>query len=343
MRLVELLEPRPEPWWDLLPQIGVTGAVGLLEDGEQLRRWLKPTAGDPLGWVEADQTAPPKGERSWDEPALARLRDAFADHGLELIGLEDTPPMDLIRLGLPGRDEQIEWWIDMIRAAARVGVRTICYNWMALRGWVRTRTDLPARGGAKVSGYDHAHMEALGPVVEPGRHTHDDLWRGLEYFLAAVAPEAEAAGVALGMHPDDPPLPAIRGLPRIMGGVAAYDRLLALAPGPANGITFCQGNFSLMTDDLPGLIRRWGDHVKYVHLRDVEGSATSFQETFHDDGPTDLFDCVRAYADTGFAGPLRPDHVPTLSGEDNHRPGYMVLGRLHAIGYIEGLRDAAYR
>jgi mannonate dehydratase len=343
VRLVELLEPTPEPWWELLPQVGVTGAIGLLEDGEQLRRWLRPRPGDPLGWVAADQTAPPKGERSWELPALRRLRDTFAARGLELVGLEDSPPMDLIRLARPGRDEQIDWWIDMIRAAAQVGVATICYNWMAVRGWVRTATDLPARGGAKVSGYDHAAMEALGPVAGAGPATAEDLWRGLEYFLAAVVPEAEAAGIALCMHPDDPPLEEIRGLPRIMGSVPAYDRLLALADSPASGVTFCQGNFSLMTDELPGLIRRWGDRIKYVHLRDVEGTAAKFAETFHDAGPTDLFECLRAYAATGFAGPMRPDHVPTLSTEDNHRPGYMVLGRLHAIGYIEGLRDAAYR
>jgi mannonate dehydratase len=343
MRLVELLEPTPQPWWRLLPQLGVRPAVGLLEDGEQLRRWLTPTPADPIGWVEADQSAPPKGERSWDPPALLRLKNRFAEHGMELVALEDSPPMDLIRLGLPGRDQQIEWWIDMIRGAARVGVRTICYNWMASRGWVRTHNALPARGGARVSGYDHAFMEALGPVVEPGRHTQEGLWAALEYFLAAVVPEAEAVGIGLGMHPDDPPLPEIRGLARIMGSVEAYDRLLSLTASPSNGVTFCQGNFALMTDDLPALIRRWGDRVEYVHLRDVDGDATKFEETFHDAGPTDLFECVRAYAETGFTGPLRPDHVPTLSGEAGDRPGYAVLGRLHAFGYIEGLRDAAYR
>jgi mannonate dehydratase len=251
--------------------------------------------------------------------------------------------MDLIRLSLPGRDEQLEWWIDMIRATAQTGIRTICYNWMALRGWVRTHSALPARGGAQVSGYDHAYMESLEPVVEPGAHTQEDLWQGLEYFLNATVPEAEAAGIALCMHPDDPPLPEIRGIPRIMGSVESYDRLLALAPSPANGITFCQGNFALMTADLPALIRRWSSDIKYVHLRDVEGHAAKFTETFHDAGPTDLYECVRAYAEIGFDGPLRPDHVPTLAGETGDRPGYMVLGRLHAVGYIEGLRDAAYR
>ncbi|MEA5053948.1 MAG: mannonate dehydratase [Propionicimonas sp.] len=343
MEIVELLQAEPEAWWRLLPQVGVTGAVGILKDGEQLRRWLRPRPGDPLGWVACDQTAPPRGERAWELPALQRLRQTFADAGLRLLALEDSPPMDLIRLGLPGRDEQLSWWIDMLNAARQVGITTVCYNWMAIRGWVRTHADLVDRGGALVSGYDHAFMEALGPVVEPGRYTTDDLWAGLEYFLAAILPHAEEAGISLCMHPDDPPVTEIRGLPRIMNSIENYDRLLALAPSDHSGVTFCQGNFALMTDNLPSLIRHWGPRIKYVHLRDVTGTVADFRETFHDAGPTDLAACMEAYASIGFDGPLRPDHVPTLAREANDRPGYMVLGRLHALGYIEGLRDAAYR
>lgn len=337
LQIVELLEPEPQDWWTLLPQIGVTGVVGLLDDGEQKRRWLSPREADPLGWISADQSAPPAGERAWELKALTRLRDRFRGSGLELVALEDTPPMDKIRLGLPGRDEQIQWWIDMIEAAGQIGVSTICYNWMAIRGWVRTSGELPDRGGALVSGYDHEFMQSLGNVVEPGEFTEDQLWAGLSYFLDAVIPHAEAAGIVLGMHPDDPPLPVIRGLPRIMRSVDNYDRLLSFSNSPSNGVTFCQGNFALMTPDLPGLIRRWGTRIKFVHLRDVSGTVENFRETFHDDGPNDLAACMRAYVEAGINGILRPDHVPTLAGEDNSKPGYSVLGRLHAIGYIRGL------
>ena len=341
LRIVELLDPEPRAWWSLLPQIGVTGVVGLLEDGEQKRRWLKPTATDSLGWIAADQSAPPVGERSWEYKALVRVRDRFRDSGLELVALEDTPPMDKIRLGLPGRDEQIQWWIDMIDAAGHLGIGTLCYNWMAIRGWVRTNDAISDRGGALVTGYDHRYMQSLGDVVEPGEFTENQLWDGLSYFLNAVIPHAEAAGLVLGMHPDDPPLPVIRGIPRIMRSVENYDRLLSLSNSPANGITFCQGNFALMTPDLPRLIERWGPRIKFVHLRDVSGTVEEFQETFHDAGPTDLGACVQAYINAGVSGILRPDHVPTLAGEDNSTPGYGVLGRLHAIGYIQGLLHCA--
>jgi mannonate dehydratase len=249
--------------------------------------------------------------------------------------------MDKIRLALPGRDEQIQWWIDMIHAASRVGVRTLCYNWMAIRGWVRTHDAIADRGGALVTGYDHRYMQSLGDVVEPNEFTENQLWDGLSYFLNAVIPHAEAAGIVLGMHPDDPPLPIIRGIPRIMRSVENYDRLLSLSDSPSNGITFCQGNFALMTADLPPLIERWGTRIKFIHLRDVSGTVEEFQETFHDAGPTDLSACVQAYVNAGVSGILRPDHVPTLAGEDNSKPGYGVLGRLHAIGYIQGLLHSA--
>lgn len=99
-----------------------------------------------------------------------------------------------------------------------------------------------------------------------------------------------------------------------------------------------------MTQDLPGAIHHFGSRQKifFVHFRDVRGTADDFQETFHDDGPTDMLACLRAYRDIGFTGVLRPDHVPTLAGEANDAPGYASLGRLHAIGYIRGLAEAVY-
>ena len=115
-------------------------------------------------------------------------------------------------------------------------------------------------------------------------------------------------------------------------------------PSAYSGITVCQGNFTLMTDDLPGLIRRWGAQGKifFVHFRDVAGDASRFIEVFHDEGPTDMLECMRAYHETGFDGPMRPDHVPALAGESNESYGYATLGRLFAVGYITGLRDATY-
>jgi mannonate dehydratase len=162
--------------------------------------------------------------------------------------------------------------------------------------------------------------------------------------LRRVVPVAEKANVKLAMHPDDPPLSPIRGVGRIMRSPENYQRLVDLVPSPVNGITLCQGNFTLMTDDLPGVIRHFGRQKKifFVHFRDVRGTVEKFQETWHDDGKTDLLECLKAYREVGFDGVLRPDHVPTVEGDNNDRPGYSAFGRLYAIGYIRGLRQAVY-
>ena len=157
-----------------------------------------------------------------------------------------------------------------------------------------------------------------------------------------MIPVAEAAGVKLAMHPDDPPLSPIRGLGRIMRSVDNYQRLLDLAPSPMNGIALCQGNFALMTGDLPAAIRQFGDKIFFVHMRDVAGVPENFEETFHDAGQTDMVACMRAYRDIGFTGVLRPDHVPTMAGDSNQDAGYSSIGRLFAIGYLKGIRETVY-
>ena len=162
------------------------------------------------------------------------------------------------------------------------------------------------------------------------------------YSAASPTRIAEKAGVKLAMHPDDPPLSPVRGVPRIIRSLEAYDRLLELVPSSANGIALCQGNFTLMTDDLPQAIRRYGGMGKifFVHFRDVRGTVENYQETFHDDGKTDMAECMRAYRDIGYDGVCRPDHVPTMTGDSNDRPGYSSIGRLFAIGYLRGLMHA---
>ena len=95
-----------------------------------------------------------------------------------------------------------------------------------------------------------------------------------------------------------------------------------------------------MTDDLPGLIRHFGERIFFVHFRDVRGTAERFVETFHDDGKTDMVQAMRTYREIGFDGPVRPDHVPLLEGEPAENPGYTMPGRLWAVGYMRGLIDA---
>jgi mannonate dehydratase len=279
----------------------------------------------------------------WDFMPLLRLKQRYASAGFKLAVIESRPPYNLVKRGLPGRDEEIAAICTLIENMGRLGIPVWCYEWMTDFNWLRTNTHTLSRGGSIVTSFD-ASLLNDAPLSENGPISEDELWSNLEYFLRKVVPVAERAGVQLAMHPDDPPLSPIRGVGRIMRSVSNYQRLLDLVPSPVNGITLCQGNFTLMTDDLPSVIRRFGGQRKifFVHFRDVRGTASKFEETWHDDGKTDLLACMEAYRDVGFDGVLRPDHVPTVEGDSNDNPSYSAYGRLYAIGYIRGLREAVY-
>jgi mannonate dehydratase len=221
----------------------------------------------------------------------------------------------------------------------KLGVGVLCNNWMPNADWTRTTLNVPARGGALTNAFDESKLEELST---PPKYSSSeaDLWRNLEYFLKQVLPVAEESNVKLAMHPDDPPMPFLRGAPQMMHQPEHYERLFNISDSPANGMCFCQGTFSEMGADIPVLIRRLGSRINYVHFRDVQGVVPSFVETFHDNGQTDMAAAMRAYNEVGFDGPARPDHVPTLDGEEGDGGGYSMLGRLFAVGYLRGLIDA---
>ena len=324
IQIAEVLDPEPGPLSRLVKQCGVDHVVG----GIDLQ--AKPDqSGDQL---------------PWSYMSLMRAKTAYKNMGFELVVIESRPSMEKAKTGLPGRDEEIEIVCELIRNMGRLGIPVWCPQWMCGGvGVLRTSVTVPARGGALVTGYDHDDMRNA-PPSEYGEISEDQVWENLKYFLERVVPVAEEAGVKLAMHPDDPPLSPIRSVSRIMSSVDNFQKLLDLVPSPVNGIALCQGNFTLMTDDLPDVIRHFGEQKKifFVHFRDVRGTADRFVETFHEEGQTDMLACMKAYRDIGFDGVLRPDHVPTMEGDDNSMAMYSSIGRLFAIGYIKGLQEAAY-
>ncbi|HEX2711026.1 MAG TPA: mannonate dehydratase, partial [Candidatus Acidoferrales bacterium] len=274
--------------------------------------------------------------------ALRKVKSDFQNAGMTLAGVESHPvPAEKIKLGLPGRDEEIEIYIAAIRALGAIGVPMICYNWMAGLGWYRTNVNVAGRGGALVSEFDARVADQQG-LTEWGLVSEERIWSSLEYFLKAIIPVAEKEGVKMALHPDDPPLSPLRGIGRILTSAESFRRILQMFPSPVNGITFCQANFKLMGEDIAELTREWCSQKRifFVHLRDVEGNRERFKETFHDEGPVNLAQMLHVYHKCGFEGPVRPDHAPTLEGEPNDRPGYAMTGKLFAFGYMKGAMDA---
>lgn len=275
------------------------------------------------------------------EDLLAMRRQVEAQ-GLTLSVIEGYQLSDRITLGLPGRDDDIASVCQSITNMGRAGIPVYCYNFMAVFNWLRTDVAVPGRGGALVTRFD-ARDEAARALTYAGETTDAQMWSNFEYFIRRALPVAEAAGVKLALHPDDPPMSPVRGLARIMRDMDAFKRVLDMAPSPSNGITLCQGNFAAMPGVvIPDAIRYFGRRNKifFAHFRDIRGGVPLFEETFHDEGKTDMFEAMRAYHEVGYDGPLRPDHAPTMEGESNSDPGYMVRGQIFAVGYMKGLIQA---
>lgn len=283
--------------------------------------------------------------KPWDYQNMAKRKKAVTDRGMTLDVIEGIGFIDRVKLSMDGRDEQIDIFCKFIENMGKLNIPVVCYNWMPIYGWFRSNVHEVIRGGAVASGYHGEDVQDWPGVDGYGLVTKQQLWDSLEYFLKRVVPVAEKNRVKLAVHPDDPPVDAIGGVERILTSADAMMDVTQIVKSDFNGITLCQGCFSAMGEDVPAQIRRFGNAGKlfFSHFRDVRGTADDFVEVFHDEGQTDMFDAMKAYYDVGFDGVMRPDHVPTMYGEENSNPGYTVLGNLFAIGYMRGLMQAVER
>ncbi|MGH9407018.1 MAG: mannonate dehydratase [Terriglobia bacterium] len=275
---------------------------------------------------------------------VAKIKSDYEAAGLTIAGVESHPvPADKIKLGLPGRDEQIENYIAAIEAFGKARIPMICYDFMAGIDWDRTNLHYPGRGGAMTMSFDIQDANRQG-LTRWGRISEEQMWQNIEYFLRAVIPAAEKAGVRMALHPDDPPVPELRGIARIIISAANYRRVMNLVPSPVNGVTFEQSVIYLMGENIQALAREWCREKKvfYIHARNLRGTRDRFVETFQDDGAIDFGQMFQIYYDNGFRGPLRPDHDPILDGEVDVRPGYGVTGKIFAIGYIKGIMESRH-
>ncbi|MBI2951975.1 mannonate dehydratase [bacterium] len=278
------------------------------------------------------------GEKRWEFMDLLRLRTHVEDYGLRLEALENTPVgfYDRAMLGLPGRDEQIENYRATIRNMGKAGIPILGYHWMPNRVW-RTSATTPGRGGAQVTSFD-MDLVKDAPLTHDRVFTEEEMWKNYEYFMKAVLPVAEEAGVRLALHPDDPPVASLGGVARLFRDFEGFRRGMEIAPSPNSGLDFCVGCWSEMGPGVIEAIRFFGERGKifYVHFRDVQGTVPRFQECFLGEGNVDVVEAMLVFKKVGFRGFMIDDHVPRMVDDTpwGHR------GRALATGYMMALLEA---
>jgi mannonate dehydratase len=314
--------------------------------------------------VVSSVTGVPAGQ-PWSTGQVSELRERADEAGLRLEVIESIPVSDAIKLADAQAEAHIDAWCASVQAVGEAGVGVVCYNFMPVADWIRTdlafelpdgsttlafmNEQLPTfeqrvRSGAagEIPAWDHVDFAAFDGLRERyAVRGETGLWDALGAFLERVVPVAEAAGVRLALHPDDPCWPVL-GLPRIVTSGSACERVCELVPSRANAITFCTGSLGCdPANDLVDAARRLGERVAFLHARNIRTTAPhSFIETAHPRvaGDLDLPAIIRALVENGFAGPVRPDHGRMIWGERGN-PGYGLYDRALGATYLRGVFD----
>lgn len=276
----------------------------------------------------------------WQLHDLVHLRLRVEQFGLKLSAIENVPTgfYDEIMLNGSRRDEQIENMIFTIRNLARAGIPIFGYHWMPSHVWRTPPKEI--RGGALATAYDH-ELGSRYPLTHAREFTEEEMWNNLEYWIKIITPIAEQEGIRLGIHPCDPPVEKLGGIPQILRNFEAYKRLIEIYPSDSNAIEFCQGTFSEMADDIYEMIEYFVSRNKilYVHFRNVSGKVPSFFEEFVNTGYVDMYQAMKIYHKHKFDGFFIDDHVPHTDGDTEwgHR------GRAFANGYIQAMIEAVQK
>jgi mannonate dehydratase len=280
--------------------------------------------------------------------AFAEFRRRVEAAGLKIanIGNMSVHNMPEVTLNLPGRDQKIEQYKQYLRDLAKAGIFYTTYAHMGNGIWSSERET--TRGGAASRAFREGTAKGSwdGKVFEPplthGRKfTPEELWENYRYFIKEVVPVAEETGVRIGIHPDDPPVPELGGVPRcLFGSFDGYVRALEIAKSRNVGVCLCCGTWMEggkgMGKDVVEAIRAFAKMGKLwkIHFRNVTGPVPDFVETFVDDGYTDMKKVMRALVEVNFDGILIADHVPQMVGGRS-------TGWAYSIGYIKALYDMA--
>jgi mannonate dehydratase len=274
-----------------------------------------------------------------------RLRKKVEGAGLRVwnIGNLNVHNMEEVTLNLPGREKKIEEYKAYLRNLGKAGISYTTYAHMGNGIW--STEPETTRGGAKARAFDLAKAKQgywngkvfAGPLTHGRVYTKEEIWENYTYFIKAIVPVAEQEGVRIGIHPDDPPVPELGGVPRcIFGNFDGYQRALAIANSPNIGVCLCAGTWleggKLMGKDVVEAIHAFGGQGKLfkVHFRNVSAPLPHFVETFVDNGYMDMYKVMKALREVNFDGVVIPDHIPEMIGGGR-------AGTAYSIAYMKAL------
>lgn len=279
---------------------------------------------------------------TWALQDLVNLRRNVENYGMKLSALENVPIefYDHIMLNGPRRDEQVDNMITTVRNIARAGILIFGYHWMPSMVW--RSTPLTIRGGAVATAFNYEEASKM-PLTHGRVYTDEEMWENLEYWIKIITPIAEEEGIRLGIHPCDPPVDQLGGIPQLFRSYDNYRRYLDIYPSDSCAIEFCQGTVSEMFDSegdalydfIAEMVQK--KKVLYVHFRNVSApNPEDFHEEFINTGHVDMYRAMKAYYDNGYDSFFIDDHVPHthLDTEWGHR------GRAFANGYIQAMIEA---
>ncbi len=287
----------------------------------------------------------------WEYDDLIALKRQIESHGLQWAAIENFDPAHWydVLLDGPKKERQLEDLKRTVQNIGRAGIPVMGYYFSlaGVWGWTARRA---GRGQAMTVGFDEGTVDVNQPIpngmvwnmtynteASPGfvpPVSRKEIWERLRYFLDRLLPIAEENGVRLAAHPDDPPLPQLRGAARLFYTPSEYERLLEVSDSPANTFEFCMGTVQEMQGgDIYELLDKYSaiDKIAYIHFRNVTGKVPNYREAFVDEGDIDMIRALRILKKNNYRGVLIPDHTPEMScGSPWH------AGMAYALGYMRG-------
>lgn len=308
----------------------------------------------------------------WATSRIQEMKKEVEASGLHVAGIESVNVHESIKAGTKERDQYIDAYIQTLENLGKEDIHLVCYNFMPVFDWTRTELARVREDGSTVLAYSQQVVDSLEPEKmfeaiaadtngsimpgwEPERMNRvkelfemykqvdeEQLFQNLIYFLEKIMPVCNQYDIKMAIHPDDPAW-SVFGLPRIITNQENIVRMINMVDDVHNGVTFCSGSYGTnLQNNLPEMIYALKGRIHFAHVRNLKfNSPTDFEESAHlsSDGSFDMYAIMKALYETGFEGPIRPDHGRMIWGE-KAMPGYGLYDRALGATYLNGLWEA---